>query len=378
MRCWSIAVIFVLVFGFALFMTGCEGCQKEEQQRTTDDDGGSDDDADDDDDTIPPGAQVDTKGSVGKYCSLEIDTNYHYYISYNHKDDGLKFAMHDGTNWTIEVVDPGQNVGLYTSLQLNGSKYYISYYAQGKLKFAKKEGASWQIQVVDSSSSDVGKYSKLQLDENNLPLIAYYDATNADVKLARYNGTSWQIETIDSDGDVGRFVDLVYWQPFIIMFYYDFTHGDLKMALRTGGGSWEIKSIYTDGDAGTWPSAQITQMGHVHLAFQDEGNQDLMYGYLDDISANWDFERVDEDGFVGANANTLLSGGSKPLIVYQDQDNCDVKQSIKVAKGWNRTAILSDGPFGFWMSAALDKAGQVHFCHYYVVKEDLLIWPPLE
>lgn len=377
MKWWIILILSLFIVGFALAMSGCEGCEKEEPTRPVDDDGGDDDDDDDDDDTIPPGSIVDTQGPVGKYCSLEIDSDTHFYISYHHKDQGLKFAWHDGTNWTIEVVDPGQNVGLYTSLKLRGGKLYISYYAQGKLKLATKDEADWTIEVVDASADDVGKYSKLQLDENDNPLIAYYDATNADVKLARFDGTAWQIETVDSDGDVGRFVELAYWQPFIFLFYYDFTNGDLKMAYKGEAGSWQIKSIYTDGDVGTWPSACVSPMGHIHLAFQDEGRQNLIYGYLDDVTTNWQFEKVDTEGFVGANANMLLKEG-KPLIIYQDQDNCDVKQSIRSAKGWSRSAILSDGPFGFWMSAELDRADQVHFCHFYVVKEDLLIWPPIE
>lgn len=379
MKWWVIFTILLLGVGFVLVMTGCEGCGTEEERTRpgADDDDADDDDDDtgDDDDTIPPGAIVDTDGSVGKYCSLEIEED-NYFISYHHKTNGLKFAHYDGENWNIEVVDSGENVGLYTSLKVKNGKYHISYYAQGKLKYAKNTGSGWEIEVVDSSSSDVGKYSKLVLDENDRPMIAYYDAANADVKFARYDGTMWQIEAVDTQGDVGRFVELAYYQPLVFLFYYDYTNGDLKFAYRTPT-NWQVKIVYSEGDVGTWPSAYVTPMGHIHLAFQDETNQDLMYGYLDDVSTNWLIERVDEDGFVGANAN-ILSKDGKPLIIYHDQDNNDVKQAFKASKGWNFTSLLSDGSFGFWISAELDKFGNVHFCHYYVVKEDLLIWPPIE
>ncbi|HDH96854.1 MAG TPA: hypothetical protein ENF73_03895 [Proteobacteria bacterium] len=310
---------------------------------------------------------------MGKYCSLEIDGD-NYYISYHHKDQGLKFAQFTGAGWNIEVVDDGENTGLYTSLVYLGGNFYISYYAEGQLRFAKKEGGSWEIEVVDSSA-DVGGYSTLVFDQNNNPMIAYYDFTNGDVKFAHFEDSAWNIEVVDSDGDVGRFVTMVYNEPFVHLFYYDNTYGNLKWAYKKPSG-WQVTILYAEGDVGTWPSAYVSPMGHLHLAFQDEGNQDLIYGYLENIGTNWKFTKVDTEGYVGANVNILVRSGG-PILIYQDQDWCDVKQATKSEDQWSTEAILSDGPFGFWMSAELDSEGQPHFCHFYIGSEDLLIWPPL-
>ncbi len=84
---------------------------------------------------------------------------------------------------------------------------------------------------MDSSSDEVGRYSSIAIDQNNMIHISYYDQSNVDLKYARGNSSEWTIETIDSDGEVGSSNSITVDQngyPHIS--YNDYTNYDLKYA----------------------------------------------------------------------------------------------------------------------------------------------------
>src|SRR5512138_1851477 len=61
------------------------------------------------------------------------------------------------------------------------------------------------IRVVDSGG-DVGRYTSIAVGADGLPIIAYYDATNADLKIAHCDDATCAtaaLRTVDSAGDVG-------------------------------------------------------------------------------------------------------------------------------------------------------------------------------
>jgi hypothetical protein len=88
-------------------------------------------------------------GADGSYASLDLDGNGYPYISYYfcgsspfaaecHARD-LQYAYRDAFGWHIQTVDGAGDVGLYTSLALDGDGYpHISYYGKtdGDLKYA--------------------------------------------------------------------------------------------------------------------------------------------------------------------------------------------------------------------------------------------------
>ena len=73
--------------------------------------------------------------------------------------------------------------------------------------YKKYDGWNWNTTTIDSIG-DVGSHASLVLDRFDNPHIAYYDATNGDLKYAHFNGTNWVNTTIDSDGDVGKYASI--------------------------------------------------------------------------------------------------------------------------------------------------------------------------
>ena len=70
---------------------------------------------------------------------------------------------------------------------------YLSFYdsSPGTLKYASasynsaNDSWAWQVESIDGSSSlDVGEYSAITIDESGVVFIAYYDATNGNLKIA--------------------------------------------------------------------------------------------------------------------------------------------------------------------------------------------------
>ncbi|MHB1033059.1 MAG: FG-GAP-like repeat-containing protein [Pirellulales bacterium] len=191
---------------------------------------------------------VDTVGNVGLGSSLELDSAGNPRISYlDATNNLLKYAAWNATTnrWDIQTVG---GVGWVsesstTSLKLDSAgRPHIGYVdaAAGLVKYAVLDGPNWNVQVVDSRS--MGRYASLALDNGGSPHLSYFDAVDGDLKYAYFDGVKWNAQTADGTGIVGMGTSLAldtYGRPRIS--YYDFTNGDLKYAVANWGGSGEIR-----------------------------------------------------------------------------------------------------------------------------------------
>ena len=95
---------------------------------------------------------------------------------------------------TVEVIQSG--VGGTGGVELvmgAANSLHISFYDDnlGTLNYASasynsvNDSWAWQVESIDGSSSlDVGEYSAITIDESGMVFIAYYDATNGNLKIA--------------------------------------------------------------------------------------------------------------------------------------------------------------------------------------------------
>jgi hypothetical protein len=289
--------------------------------------------------TIPPKwikQTVDSAGNVGQYSSIAIGSNScSLHISYYDRSNGdLKYATRAGIcafgcPWSIATVDNAGDVGHYSSIALDSNNVpHISYYDQTNhdLKYATKIGTGWSKQKVDSAGA-VGQYSSIALDSNNVPHISYFDETNGDLKYATKTASGWSKETVDSPGLVGESTSIALGSnnlPHIS--YYDETNGDLKYAKKTATGMWSKGKIDSTGDdVGLFTSIALDSNNVPHISYYDFTEKDLMY--ITKVQGQWVKQIVDTGGDVGKWCSiTIQSSGNH--ISYYDFTNGDLKWAL--------------------------------------------------
>lgn len=98
---------------------------------------------------------------------------------------------------------------------------------------------------VDSQGF-TGTYNSLAFSPSGFPAIAYWQASNQDLKFAEFDGTMWNISTVDFDGFTGLDPSLAYTpdgKPAIS--YWDETAKDLNYPFLTGPPGTSNRSIQT-------------------------------------------------------------------------------------------------------------------------------------
>ncbi len=100
-------------------------------------------------------------------------------------------------------------------------------------------------------------------------------------------------------------------------------NGILNTATRNPvGGAWTFETVYSTGTA-DYVSVAVDSLGAIHLAFHEQGGNDLMYAT--NAHGSWTTEYVDITGNVGNYCSIVIEPGNVPYIVYYDQTNTDLK-----------------------------------------------------
>ncbi len=259
--------------------------------------------------------------SNGRFASVKYDANGVVHIAYQNVNltaSTLQYAhsVPGGGNcgagaaaglWQCDSIDPGPGAGEYISLDVNSSNVpFISYYdlIAKVLKVASPvsvggncgPGNSWSCQVVDGAG-DVGKYSSIAFPQGLSffgPGVAYFDATNANLKFAERSclptPCHWNTFTIAGGAGVvsGTYTSLKYDANGVV-------HMGYQVTTISSTNLWYAHSVVSGGNCGVAGAA-----------------------------GRWQCDMVDSGSGIGSYASLAL-GGTRPYIAYYDGGNGDLK-----------------------------------------------------
>lgn len=311
-----------------------------------------------------------------------------------------------------QVIDRGRHSSLTTVRQaanLGLEAPAVSFYdvTGTSLRFARASdanGNAWDPSIVLDSAANVGVGTALRMVNiggdlitknttnntvtisgsaiNGTPAVAYYDASNGDLKYILANnaaGTDWSAPVvIQSANDVGSHLSFNVVNGFPAVAFYDATAKALRYVratnvagvtnnLRNGQGdiitiatntlafapAWSASVVVdnTGADIGKFPSLEVitdetTAQGRPAIAYYDAspGAGNLKYVRASNVTGSlWGAPvTVVSEGDVGQNAGLMLTDGV-PGIAYHDASDGDMKfVHLADATGYSRLA-LGDG-----------------------------------
>ncbi len=255
-------------------------------------------------------------------------------------------------SFEFETVDSYGNAGEWNSMVLDIDGFsHISYTVDAdgimRLMYARWNGERWIKQEVDRNG--VGKYNSLDLDNNCLPHIAYWDERNKAVKYARFDGTNWHIKTIHSYGDV-----LPNYSISLKVDSKGYPH--ICYTYQSLGSQWRnLMHAFWDGEK--WNkeyirSSKAEQFGEfvslaidkydlphvVYFIWYPDGG--LIYSHI--VNSAWHHERVDPEGVAGKNTSIALDSQGYPHISYWRDYGANFRYAYYDGSKWN-IEILGNG-----------------------------------
>lgn len=171
-------------------------------------------------------------------------------------------------NWHTAAIDPAQ------------------FGSESGVEYATSAGGSVSVTAVGSGPINYEFGTAIQLDNDELPGIAYYDQAEKGLEYAKFDGSQWTVELVDNNGDAGRYASLVYDaanNPHISYFVFDGERtGEVRHAWLDGG-SWQFEVVDRLDDVlpGRTGARKITALAlgendELHIAYSDRNR--VVYG----------------------------------------------------------------------------------------------------
>jgi Ca2+-binding RTX toxin-like protein len=334
---------------------------------------------------------VDSRRDIDSTTSVALDASGNPVISYYDATHGDLMIAHcndascAGDDESITTPDHPGNVGKSSSLQLDAAGNPVVSYRDEttfdlKLVHCNDPNCAGDNDVVvvldHDGTASVGQDTALALDAAGHPVIAYYHATNADLRVAHCNdagcvGGNESIVTVASTSWVGLDPSLeldATGNP--VISYGDLSNrGELKLAHcddpNCAGGNETIAAVDSNGTLGGFSSLELDAAGNPVISYYGDSNGDLKLAHCNDpncTGADESIVGVDRFRTVGAMTSLELDAVGNPVVGYLDAWNGDLKiahcnDADCAGDDESMVTVDSAGNVGFDASLVLDAAG---------------------
>jgi hypothetical protein len=288
----------------------------------------------------------DDNTALGQYTSIALDNSDHAHISYFYDwydNSQLRYAHWTGSTWQISIIDSSLGtLGTYTSIAIDNSQQPCIAYCDkntGILKYAVRNGSNWTISTVDASGPD-GNDTSLSLDNNGNPHISYsiFYGGYSRLKYAYRSGTTWQLTTLDPTVDGGDHNSIdVDNQNHAHISYNDYGNKHLKYIYSTGS-SWIITTVDSTANVGYDSYIALNSLENPCISYSDDGNDTLKFARWNGM--NWLIDTVDSTSNVGAYNCIAIDNNNNSHISYADYTYKDLKYACSTSDpGVNLTSF---------------------------------------
>ncbi len=139
------------------------------------------------------------QGLIGTYTSVAVDKSGTIWVAGYNDSDGSSTLYGD---LVVGKWDAAKAAVQWTSVD------GVPAIPSGQCSGADPKG--WRAGVEDPGD-DVGLWTSMVLDQNQHPMVAYYDATNTQLKFASYDGSKWSVHVVSqkAGADQGRYVKMI-------------------------------------------------------------------------------------------------------------------------------------------------------------------------
>jgi len=237
----------------------------------------------------------------------------------------------------IGILDASGDVGWSPALAIGSDGLpVVAYldYTNLNLKVAhcSDPACSSVSQTVLDAEGDVGWSVGIAIGAKGMPIIAYIDNKKRQLKVARCGNpscTSAAISVIEHTGDVGKFVSIaVPADGMPVILYYETAHRDLMAALcrnTSCQAGAAIRTIDSTGDVGWHNALVIGNDGNPMMSYFDSTRRDLKLARCLDRSCGEVTASALDLGGVGMGTDIVIGKDGLPFIAYWDFLNDDLK-----------------------------------------------------
>jgi hypothetical protein len=258
--------------------------------------------------------------------------------------------------YILRNLDAGSDAQVYASIALTTADIpIVAYYTTtptSALKIAICNNAICDNPTIQTVDGDLGflgvgtaKYHSISiaLDSNNIPIIAYWDVDDFDIKLARCNSLNCNapiITTVDS-GDVGASISLALTITGIPVISYYNSNGTIRLAHcnTIACNAPTFVTIDTVGTGGDHISQMKLTSGDIPvIAYYDSVNQNLKLAICNTLACNVPvIKTLVSEGDVGKYLSLDFDNANLPTIAYYHVSGVPSGTRLEVARCNNAT-----------------------------------------